>query len=165
MNDEKLLECIIENVMNIEDIARIIKDYAKPERIKKEHKENIEIVASLQMMDVLKRRYVWLSHEHYMKNREDINYKPIYYEDVINRYINREEQLRILKNLRKCSCCQRHQECRPDYLTEYGEVPVNPNPNKKSKIYTYDQNGDCMCSCRHKMRCLYASIQKKIERE
>ena len=163
MNDETLLRCIVAYVTNVEDIARIIREYARPQRIHKDHKENIEIAASLQMMDTLKRRYVWLSHEHYMKNKENLNYKPIYYDDIINEYVSMEEQLKMLQDLRKCKCCRRHQEYRPDYLTEYGERASKKRVEipQNSKIHTYDHNGNCMCSCRHKMRFLYASIQKK----
>ena len=49
----------------------------------------------------------------------------------------------IITDLSECTCCEAHQQNRPDYLCK----PVNEPPEEKENFLT-----KCNCPCRHNIR-------------
>ena len=85
--------------------------YACPPKMEKSHQQNICIVSSLMQMEMLKYNYA-----------KSLNNKD--FSSYICNNLDIDVQIQILQNLRRCKCCIRHQEYKPDIITEL--EPLEP---------------------------------------
>jgi hypothetical protein len=140
------MEQIMEQIMENEDIKRVIYSFGYPEH--RFYMKDLSTRLNTNLEPIKEISDAW------EYDQGEIGNSMSYY---IQCRFTKDQMIQMYHKTRRCYCCTRHAHYKPDLLRR--ELNSNNSPNDQPE---YSYNEECYCNCRHMCRHVYRAYTNKF---